>query len=127
MPQEFDASRPIYVQLAELMTQAIVSGTYSPGQKLPGVRELALQYGVNPNTAQRTMAELERVGLVYSERTAGRFVTADTALIARTQKNAALKQAILFLRQMDQLGIRREDAQALLAEAAGMDEKGEEK
>ena len=118
MPHEFDAGRPIYFQLCELLTQAIVSGEFSPGQRLPGVRELALQYGVNPNTAQRTMAELERQGLVYSERTAGRFVTTDEALIKSVRKAAALEQAAGFLRQMNNLGFAREEAMELLNEAA---------
>ena len=121
MPHEFDAARPIYFQLAELMTQAIVSGEYAPGQRLPGVRELALQYGVNPNTAQRTMAELERLGLVYSERTTGRFVTTDQTLIETTRRAAALEQAVGFLRQMKKLGIPQEEARELLAEAAAME------
>ena len=125
MPHEFDAGRPIYSQLCELMTQAIVSGEAAPGQRLPGVRELALQYGVNPNTAQRTMAELERQGLVYSERTAGRFVTTDEALIAKIRKAAALEQAATFLRQMKKLGISRDEAMKLLAEAAAGEVKGE--
>lgn len=123
MPHEFDSARPIYLQLLELITQGIASGTFAPGQKLPGVRELALQYGVNPNTAQRTMAELERQGLVYSERTTGRFVTGDRELIAATRRGIALKQAAAFLHGMDMLGIALTDVPALLAEAAEM--KGE--
>lgn len=118
MPHEFDAGRPIYLQLCELLIQAIVSGAFSPGQRLAGVRELALQYGVNPNTAQRTMAELERQGLVYSERTAGRFVTTDEALIASVRKAAALEQASAFLKKMENLGITPKEIQALLEEAA---------
>lgn len=118
MPHEFDAGRPIYYQLCELLTQAIVSGDFSPGERLPGVREMALQYGVNPNTAQRTMAELERQGLVYSERTAGRFVTSDENLIAQIRKEAALAQAANFLKQMKKLGIAQDEIQQLLTEAA---------
>lgn len=118
MPYEFDAGRPIYLQLVELLTQAVVSGEFSPGQKLPGVRELALQYGVNPNTAQRTMAELERQGLAYSERTAGRFVTTDQSQIAAVRRTAALKQTADYLQKMVKLGITKEEIQNLLAEAA---------
>lgn len=125
MPHEFDAGRPIYLQLCELLTHAIVSGEFESGQRLPGVRELALQYGVNPNTAQRTMAELEREGLVYSERTTGRFVTTDTQLIAEVRKAAALEQATIFLKKMANLGIAQEDIQSLLTEAADEMTKGE--
>lgn len=125
MPHEFDAGRPIYQQLCELLTQAIASGEFSPGQRLPGVRELALQYGVNPNTAQRTMAELERDGLVYSERTAGRFVTTDTNLIAAVRKAAALEQTVVFLKKMTNLGITQDEIQILLADAANKMTEGE--
>lgn len=124
MPQEFDSARPIYIQLAERMIQSIVSGEFTPGQKLPGVRELALQYGVNPNTAQRTMAELERMGLVYAERTAGRFVTTNEELIMQTRVDTAMEQAVIFLSQMKKLGLSREEALKLLAKA-GETEKGE--
>lgn len=114
MPYEFDSARPIYTQLGELITQQIASGGYSPGQKLPGVRELALQYGVNPNTVQRTMTELERIGLVYSERTAGRFVTKDEALISETRIRIAQSYAAVFLEQMKKLGITPDAARQLL-------------
>lgn len=126
MPHEFDAGRPIYLQLCELLTHGIVSGEFTPGQRLPGVREMALQYGVNPNTAQRTMAELERQGLVYSERTSGRFVTTDTGLIAAVRRAAALEQAIAFLQKMENLGIAGDAVQELLAEAAREREEGKE-
>lgn len=116
MPYEFDSARPIYSQLGEVITRQIISGGFAPGQKLPGVRELAMQYGVNPNTVQRTMTELERQGLVYSERTAGRFVSQDEALIAQTRRNIAKSYAAAFLSQMNQLGITREEAQQLLKE-----------
>lgn len=118
MPYEFDAGRPIYLQLVELLTQAIVSGEFAPGQKLPGVRDLALQYGVNPNTVQRTMAELERQGLTYSERTAGRFVTMDQAQISAVRRMAALQQTADYLQKMVSLGITKDEIQNLLAEAA---------
>lgn len=126
MPHEFDAGRPIYSQLCELLTQAIASGEFSPGQRLPGVRELASQYGVNPNTAQRTMAELERKGLVYSERTAGRYVTTDENRIASIRRAAAMEQAVAFLRKMNSLGIARDEIQDLLAEAAAAAVEGEQ-
>lgn len=118
MPHEFDPGRPIYMQLCELMTQSIASGEFAPGQRLPGVRELAMQYGVNPNTAQRTMAELERQGLVYSERTSGRFVTTDENRIAGIRRTAAMEQAEIFLKKMMSLGFSQTEVQALLADAA---------
>ena len=65
---DFDASRPIWLQLREEFTRRIVIGRWPPGKQIPGVRELAVELGVNPNTVQRTLAELERDGLCRSER-----------------------------------------------------------
>ena len=75
MDWNFRNDQPIYSQLTQRLTEAIVSGIYAPGEKLPSVRELAVEAGVNPNTVQRALSELERDGLVFSQRTAGRFVT----------------------------------------------------
>ena len=73
MPWELDNDRPIYLQLMERIQQDIVSGIYKPGDRLPSVRDLAVEAAVNPNTMQKALSELERSGLVYSQRTSGRF------------------------------------------------------
>ena len=75
---KFDSSAPIYSQLVRHIQEAIVSGEFTPGDRLPSVRDMAMEAGVNPNTMQRALTELERDGLVYSQRTAGRFVTENT-------------------------------------------------
>ena len=77
----FDSNTPIYTQLVEQLTLRIVTSVYAPGQRIPPVRELAVEAGVNPNTMQRALGELERLGLVYSQRTSGRFVTEDITMI----------------------------------------------
>lgn len=109
MSYDFDSGRPIYTQLLEKITTDIVSGARSPGQKMPGVRELASEYGVNPNTVQRTMAELERQGLVYSERTAGRFVTQDVEKIHATRISIARNLAQNYLKSMQELGMSTDE------------------
>lgn len=98
------ADAPIYSQLAEQMRLSIVSGEYTPGERLPPVRELALSAGVNPNTMQRAMTELEREGLVFPQRTAGRFVTEDAELIAQARREIARVKAEAFLEAMRSLG-----------------------
>ena len=80
MTWHFDNDRPIYTQLLEQILFLIVSGQYPPGSKLPSVRDLASEASVNPNTMQRALTELERSGLIYSQRTSGRFVTEDRAM-----------------------------------------------
>ena len=81
MPEVFDAGRPIYAQIVERLKAKILAGEYPPGGHLDSVRDLAAVAGVNPNTMQRALAQLESEGLVRTERTSGRYVTEDIALI----------------------------------------------
>ena len=108
------ADAPIYQQLSRQIRLGIVSGEYAPGERLPPVRELALAAGVNPNTMQRAMTELEREGLVFPQRTAGRFVTEDAELIAQARQTLAREQAEAFLTAMNSLGYRPEEILSLV-------------
>ena len=74
---EFNNEQPIYIQLVEQLKIKIISGKLPSGERLPSVRELALMTKVNPNTMQKALAELEETGLIYTERTNGKFVTTD--------------------------------------------------
>ena len=111
----FTPDRPIYLQLQELLKQSIVSGQYPPGDKLPAVRDLALEAAVNPNTVQRALTELEREGLVYTHRTSGRFVTEDKAVIGKTKDELAMNLVTAFLEKMAAIGISAGDAAAMLS------------
>ena len=72
MPWNLDNERPIYLQLMERIQRDIISGVYKTGDRLPSVRDLAMDAAVNPNTMQKALSELERSGLVYSHRTYGK-------------------------------------------------------
>ncbi len=104
MPWDFDANRPIYTQLTERLRLRIASGEYPPGGKLPAVRELAAEAGANPNTVQRAFADLEREGLIYTQRTSGRFVTEDPAAIDTARKALAEEKIDVYLGGMRSLG-----------------------
>ncbi|MBR2540806.1 MAG: GntR family transcriptional regulator [Mogibacterium sp.] len=91
MEWNFKNGIPIYTQIIDEMTMRIASGSYEPGEKLQSVRDLALDAGVNPNTMQRALAELERRGLVYSERTSGRFVTNDKGILDSLHEELAVR------------------------------------
>ena len=104
MPWEFRNDAPIYAQLVDLLQRKLVTGELAPGQRLPSVRELAGEAGVNPNTMQRAMSELERQGLVFSQRTSGRFVTEDENLVTALREQMARRQAEEFLEGMNLLG-----------------------
>ena len=114
MGEQFDSSRPIYAQLVERLKARILAGTYPPGGHLESVRDLAAAAGVNPNTMQRALAQLEMEGLVRTERTSGRFVTEDTDLIEQLRATAAHEIAEEFLKKMNSIGYTPEKAAALL-------------
>jgi DNA-binding transcriptional regulator YhcF (GntR family) len=114
MTWSFDTDRPIYVQLKEQILLGIVSGAYPPGSKLPPVRDMAADASVNPNTLQKALADLERDGLVYTQRTSGRFVTEDENMIAQARNTLASEQIELFLKKMAGIGFTREETLALL-------------
>ena len=107
---------PIYSQLVEQIKLAIVSGAFSPGERLPSVRDLAMEAGVNPNTMQRALQELEREEMVFSQRTTGRFVTEDAALIGAAKKSLAGEQIGAFLQAMQKLGYEGEEILSLITE-----------
>ena len=119
MDWTFRTDAPIYTQLYERLTLAIVSGGYAPGERLPAVRELAVEAGVNPNTVQRALSELERCGLVYTQRTAGRFVTEDAERIGREKLRIAEERAKEFLGAMEELGYNRVQTVMLLEKMRG--------
>lgn len=104
MKWQFSTDRPIYTQLVEQITQRIVSGEFSAGEKLPSVRDLAQKAAVNPNTMQKALAELERSGLVYTQRTAGRYITEDQTMLEQTKAELAKEQIVIFFEKMNQLG-----------------------
>ena len=86
----FDNDRPIYVQLVEKLRIEIISGKLKSGERLPSVRELALTVRVNPNTMQIALVELENEGLIYTERTNGKFVTKNEELIEKVKKENSI-------------------------------------
>lgn len=127
MPWEFREDAPIYTQLIAQIQQRIVGGLLGPGARLPSVRDLAAEAGVNPNTMQRALTELEREGIVHSQRTAGRFVTEDAERIRRLREELARQQVKDFLEGMCQLGFRRAKILALITQEADENAEGEEK
>lgn len=111
---QFDNSSPIWTQLVAEFSRRIVTREWGAGQKMPGVRELAADLGVNPNTAQRALAELERLDLCRSERAAGRYVTEDEARIDEVRADLATDATDEFVRRARGLGMAHDQARALL-------------
>ena len=119
MDWSFQSDAPIYTQLVEQIKVAIVTGVFPPGERLPSVRDLATEAGVNPNTMQRALAQLESEQLVYSQRTAGRFVTGDSRVIEAAKRELALRHVERFLAAMRRLGMKQEEIDGLLRQAEG--------
>ncbi|MBO5055616.1 MAG: GntR family transcriptional regulator [Lachnospiraceae bacterium] len=119
MAWNLDSDRPIYAQLLERIQMQIVAGIYQPGEKIPSVRELAADAGVNPNTMQKALSELERSGLVITQRTSGRVVTEDLEMIKETRNQLAKEQIDEFMKRMRNLGFEKEDIIALLKNETG--------
>jgi len=118
---DFTSDKPIYLQLQEQVKLRIVSGKYLPGDKLESVRDLSIEASVNPNTMQRALAELERDGLVYTERTSGRFVTGDTEVINKMKSDLAMEQVNSFLSKMNEIGYSKSEAVDILHNSKGVE------
>ena len=116
MEWRFTDDRPIWQQLTEQLTLRILKGEYPPGSRLPAVRELAAQAGVNPNTMQRALAQLESDGLAAGGRTAGRTVTEDAAVIEAAKKARAQEAVALCLQILEELGYSKPDALEFMKE-----------
>ena len=115
----FDNERPIYVQLVEKLRIEIVSGKLKSGERIPSVRELALTTRVNPNTMQKALAELENEGLIYTERTNGKFVTDNKDLIEKVKRELAEEKVNNFINDMKNIGIIYEETVKYLQELGG--------
>ena len=125
MEWKFRSDLPIYSQLVEQIKLGIVSAKLLPGERLMSVRDMATEAGVNPNTMQRALQELERDGMVYSQRTAGRFVTENMQVIERAKKKFAEEQIRSFLEAMKKLGYQWAEILALLKEKEEEEENGD--
>ena len=115
----FDNERPIYVQLVEKIRLEIISGKLKPGERILSVRELAITARVNPNTMQKALAELEEEGLIYTQRTNGKFVTENKELIEKIKKELAEEKVNNYLKDMKNIGISHQEALKYLQELGG--------
>ena len=114
MSWKLSTDRQIWMQLTEVLTQRVVSGQYPPGIRIPSVRDLAAEAGVNPNTMQRALAAMGEAGLLTSQRNTGRYVTQDTDQIAATRNRLAERELALFREKMKQLGYSGQEITQLL-------------
>ncbi|MCQ2589205.1 MAG: GntR family transcriptional regulator [Treponema sp.] len=114
MDYQFTNDKPIYLQLMDVFKAGIISGELPQGSRLESVRDLALKAQVNPNTMQKALSELERLGLIRTERTSGRFITDDGSKIEAMKKELAEEEIIAFLERMKTLGFTKDDVIQLI-------------
>lgn len=124
MPWDLKPDRPIYTQLIEQIELKICSGVYPLGSKLPSVRDLAQEASVNPNTMQRALSKLEESGLIYTNRTSGKFVTEDVEMIYKVKKKLAHKLVQEFIQSMKRLGFDEKEIVSIIVKMAGGAENG---
>lgn len=116
MAWDFEQDKPIYIQIVNRIKLGILSGSYKPGDRLESVRELASIAGVNPNTMQKALQELENIELVYSQRTSGRFITDNDVIIDNLRKKVAGEKIIAFVDNMLNLGFTKEEIENMIRE-----------
>lgn len=116
MKYKFNNSIPIYIQIVDIIKSKIISREYKTGSQLDSIRNLALEFEINPNTIQRAFLELENSNLVYSQRTKGRFVTEDEDLIKELKKARATEIIESFMKSMKDLGFSNEEILSLFKE-----------
>ena len=121
MAWKLNSSEPIYLQLMSVIKSRIVSGTYALGDKFPSVREIATEAGVNPNTMQKALAELEQEGLLITNRTSGRFVTDDAGIVEKIKAESAHELVEKFIKNMRERGFSDEEIIKLIEDY--LDEK----
>lgn len=119
MPWELKPDRPIYAQLIEQIELKICSGVYALGSKLPSVRDLAQEASVNPNTMQRALSKLEENGLLYTNRTSGKYVTEDVKMVQNVKNRLAQELIHEFLQNMKRLGFDEKKILAVITEMTG--------
>lgn len=114
MAWSLQSDRPIYAQLVGQLQRMIVTGVYPAGSRLPSVRELAAEAAVNPNTMQRALVKLEEDGLIFTQRTSGRFVTEEQEKIMETKKEMAEQLISQFMEDMSRLGYTKEQTVTMM-------------
>lgn len=125
MKDDFKTSSPIYLQLADRIQRRILRRELAPGEKLPSVREMAVQSNVNPNTVQRTYRELERMGIVETRRGQGTFITEDGSRLEKVREDLRQQQIEAFVQAMGEIGFSPREILSGLEEYLHEQTKGE--
>lgn len=119
MGWKFDSQLPVYLQIERHIKSAIISGEYNSLEQIPSVRQLAMEAGVNPNTMQRALSELEDQGILESKRTSGRFVTSDQEILHKLREDEARELVEEIIKSAKRLGIGKEEIMDMIEKSEG--------
>lgn len=111
---EFNDYQPIYQQIMDYIKAKIISGTYPSGERIPSVRDIALELKVNPNTVQRAYQELDREGLTFSRRGLGSFVIEDKDTITNLRKNIGQRLTTEYISEMKKMNYTSHEVIAMI-------------
>ena len=109
MKWEFKSGIPIYLQIISTIKMQVAGGELPPGSQIKPVRDLAMEAGVNPNTMQRALTQLEQEGLLYTQRTSGRFVTEDKTVLKEMRKSLSEQYIKELYEALSGLGMDRSE------------------
>lgn len=112
MAWTFTSDTPIYMQVAQIIKLRILRGEYLPGARIPSVRELAQDAGINPNTMQKALELLKAEGLLITQRSTGRIVTECQELIQLARRTLAKD----YIKQISTLGFSAEEIVEMIQE-----------
>lgn len=113
---KYDTDRPIYLQVIDDISRKMIRGDIQLGEKLPSVRDLAIEYQINPNTASRVYKEMESRQLCFTRRGTGTFITEDPAVLHMIRSEMAAECLDTFLQRMQLLGYEFDEMVELLRE-----------
>ena len=114
MPHRFDPTRPVYLQIAELLLRRALRGAIAPGERFASIRETSAELGVNPNTAARAYLELERLGLAEARRGEGTFLSQNAEELDRHRLRLAEEALKKLSDEWDALGVPESERRSLL-------------
>lgn len=117
MSWKFDSQLPVYIQIEDHIKSDIITGKYRVEEQIPSVRQLAVDAGVNPNTVQRALSELEDQGILESKRTSGRFVTSNPEILQSLKDEEAKKLIDTMIAKAKTLGIEKEEIVEIIRES----------
>lgn len=116
MEYTFDSNRPIYLQIAEILEERIITGIYASGDKLPSVREIAVSTKTNPNTVMKALSQLESKGLIETRRTSGKYVRSQDDDLKTIRNEKAKSLCLNLIADLEKLGYSQNEISELWKE-----------